>query len=131
MKRFAVEDDREFEVVGEVFKWVYPHWEDIAAMFDRDSAEATTNGNEPETMRVAIGDLIERIAMFIDPDYNNGRERWFELTKRRQNPVPHSMFPELYRWLLEATSGRYPTPPSSDSADGQPTTVATSTGESS
>ena len=122
MKRFAVEKDREFEIAGEVFTWVYPYWEDIAGVFDEDIAE-TENGEGP-TVRATIGEFIERIQLFIEPDQ---RERWVELSQRRKNPIPHSQYAELYRWLLETTSSPTPTEPSSPSEAGQPSTEATST----
>jgi hypothetical protein len=136
VKRFPVAEDREFEIAGEVFKWVYPYWEDIAAVFDRDDEEAKaegveTNGNTPFTVRATIADFIDRIELFIDPDFNDGRARWKALSKRKKNPIPHSQYAELYRWLLEVTSGSYPTEPSSPSEDGQPAAAATSTGGSS
>lgn len=120
MKRFAVVQDREFEIGGEVFAWVYPYWEDIAEVFDRDAAEETTDADIK--VRDTIADFIERIALFIEPDQ---RDRWFELTKRRKNPIPHSQYSELYRWLLEVTSLPTPIEQSTPSEDGQQLTVAT------
>lgn len=121
MKRFSVEQDREFEIAGEVFTWIYPYWEDIADVFDRDTADA--NGDDDSLkVRDTIADFIERIQLFIEPDQ---RERWVQLTKRRKNPVPHSQYSELYRWLLETTSNPTPTELPSLSEDGQQKIVAT------
>jgi hypothetical protein len=136
VKRFPVAEDREFEIAGELFKWVYPYWEDIAAVFDRDSEEAEregveTNGDSSFTVRATIADFIDRIELFIDPDFNDGRTRWKALTKRKKNPIPHSQYAELYRWLLEVTSGTYPIEPQSRSEDGQQPIAVTSTGGSS
>lgn len=123
MKRFTVVQDREFEIAGEVFTWVYPYWEDIAEVFDRDAVEDTGGGEAAEiTVRSAIADFIDRIQLFIEPE---DRERWLALTKRKKNPVPHSQYADLYRWLLETTSSPTPTEQSSPSEDGQPQTVAT------
>ena len=125
MKRFAVQEDREFEIAGEVFKWVYPYWEDIAAVFDRDTGEEAVNGDgtavaEPEpTVAETIEDFIGRIELFIDPDFNDGVTRWRALSKRKKNPIPHSQFAELYRWLLETTSSPTPTEQPSPSEDGR------------
>lgn len=131
MKRFSVEEDREFEIAGEIFRWIYPYWEDIADVFDRDAAEFDqTNGDAPAvtvTVRSTIADFIERIELFIDPDFNDGRTRWQELAKRKKNPIPHSQFAQLYQWLLEVTSAPHPTEQSTPSADGQQPTEATST----
>ena len=126
MKRFAVTEDREFEIAGEVFRWIYPYWEDIAKVFDADTAEMT-NGDEPQgpMVRDTIADFIKRIELFIDPDFNDGITRWKALTKRRKNPIPHSQYSELYRWLLEVSSEPVPTEPVSPSEDGQLQTVVT------
>ena len=100
MKRFAGSEDREFEIGGQIFQWNYPYWEDIAAVFDVDE-EADANGNEPSsTVRSTIEDLISKIELFLDPDFNDGITRWRELTKRKKDPIPHSQYSELYRWLL-------------------------------
>ena len=130
MKRFAVEEDRDFEIGGEVFRWIYPYWEDIAKVFDADTAEMAaepTNGDEAlgTTVRDTIADFIVRIQLFIDPDFNDGITRWKALTKRKKNPIPHSQYAELYRWLLEVSSAPVPTAPASPLEDGQPQTVAT------
>lgn len=125
MKRFGVVEDKEFEIAGEVFRFVYPYWEDIAKVFDAESADVT-NGNEPViSVRETISDFIKRIELFIDPEFNDGITRWRALSKRKKNPIPHSQYAELYRWLLEVTSAPTPTEPSSPSEDGQQQTVAT------
>lgn len=129
MKRFAVVQDREFEIAGEVFAWVYPYWEDIAAVFDQDTKqdeEAAKNGDGLEvTVHQTIEDFIDRIQLFLEPE---SKERWVALTKRKKNPIPHAQYAELYRWLLEVTSSPTPTEQPSPSEDGQQPTVATSTG---
>lgn len=131
MKRFTVAEDREFEIGGEVFKWVYPYWEDIAEVFDRDAQEISEAGDTtPFSVRATIADFIERIELFLDPE-NDSIARWQKLTKRRTNPIPHSHYAELYSWLLEVTSNPHPTEPSSPSADGQRPVAVTSTGASS
>lgn len=122
MKRFAVEQDREFEIAGEVFTWVYPYWEDIAKVFDEDTTDSE-NGDDA-SVRSTIAEFIERIQLFIEPEQ---RDRWVALTKRRKQPIPHSQYAELYRWLLETTSNPTPTELSSPSEDGQPKTEVTST----
>lgn len=125
MKRFAVVQDREFEIAGEVFTWVYPYWEDIADVFDKDTQGDGDNPSEEISVRDTISDFIDRIQLFIEPDQ---RERWLALTKRKKNPIPHSQYAELYRWLLETTSSPTPTELLSPSEDGQQPIVATSAG---
>lgn len=141
MKRFTQQVDKEFEIGGEVFRWHYPYWEDIADVFDRDEESeketegetaVSTNGSAVTvTVRSTIKDFIERIELFIDPDYNDGITRWRELSQRRKNPIPHAQYGELYRHLLEVTSNPFPTAQSSPSEDGQPSTAPTSTAGSS
>lgn len=130
MKRFAQVEDREFEVAGEVFRWKYPFWEDVADQFDQDDI-TDQEGNVAITVRSTIQDFIERIETFIDEDFNAGVERWRELSKRRKDPIPHSQYSQIYQWLLEVTSQPVPTEQSSPSADGQVPIAATSTGGSS
>lgn len=126
MKKFSVETDHEFEVAGEIFRWKFPYWEDIADQFDRDDT-ADQNGNVEITVRSTIQDFIERIEMFIDPEFEDGVNRWRKLTKRKENPVPHSQYGQIYQWLLEVTSRPTPTEPSSPSEDGQLPIAVTST----
>lgn len=131
MKRFTVEEDREFEIGGEVFKWVYPYWEDIATVFDKDAKEiADAKDDTPFSVRATIADFIERIELFLDPE-NDSINRWRQLTKRKKNPVPHSQYAQLYTWLLEVTSAPHPIEPSSPSEDGRQPAGATSTAASS
>ena len=125
MKRFTVEEDREFEIGGELFQWVYPYWEDIADVFDSGDMGEETNGNAPLTVRGTIQDFIDKIELFIDSDFNDGISRWREISKRKKNPIPHSQYAQLYQWLLEVTSGTHPTEPSSQSETGQPAAAAT------
>lgn len=123
MKRFSVAQDREFEIAGEVFTWIYPYWEDIADVFDRDSGEAEGEDGEIDTsVKSTISDFIDRIQLFIEPSQ---REQWVALTRRRNNPIPHSQYAELYRWLLEVTSNPTPIELSLPSEDGPQLTVAT------
>ncbi len=126
MKRFAQEEDREFEIAGEIFKWVYPYWEDMANVFDKDTAEAAKNGDAaPTTVRTTIADFQKRIELFIDPEYNDGITRWRTLCKRKKNPIPTTQYGSLYQWLLEVTSGATPTEPPSPSEPGLQPTGAT------
>ena len=122
MKRFTVEQDREFEVAGEVFTWIYPYWEDIADVFDKDTEEVEGDAPMDFSVKATIADFIARIELFIDPEQ---RDRWVQLTKRRKNPIPHSQYSQLYQWLLEVTSAPTPTEQPQPSEDGQQQIVAT------
>lgn len=123
MKRFSDEmaTDREFEIGGEMFRWQYPHWSEIVAIFDGDADE---NG-DLTTARANMEAFIQRIPIFLDPA-DDARARWDQVVTRKENPVPYYQFSALYRWLLEATSGR-PTEPPSPSANGPTTAEPTST----
>lgn len=129
MKRFPVVQDREFEIAGEVFQWVYPYWEDIANVFDKDTEEIEQEGETDSvsdpSVKETIQDFIERVELFIDPDFNDGINRWRQLTKRKKNPIPHSQYSELYRWLLEVTSAPTPTELPSPSEAGPQLTAVT------
>jgi hypothetical protein len=126
-------EDREFEIGGEVFRWRYPHWEETAAIYDEDlellkEIEGQTNGDGPTTKQ-AVAMTQKRIQIFIDPA-QDAIKRFQALTKRKTDPVPLFQYGELYRWLLEVTSGR-PTNQPSDSEPGAGTTEASSADASS
>ena len=128
MKRFSVEEvDREFEFGGEIFKWRVPYWEEIADRLDKDieaaiaavgqkSDEDPPEGIEklPDTNKGVIADYIKRIELFLDPE-NDSVKRWRALVKRKNPAVPMHAFQDLHKWLLEVTTKRDPTEPSSPS----------------
>lgn len=124
MKRFGIVEDREFEIVGEVFRWVIPYWEDMANAMDGDVA-ASSNGGPELTVHDTIADLIKRIELFIDPDFNDGVNRWRQLTKRKKNPIPYAQYAQVYQWLWEVTSTPTPTELQPPLEDGQLPTAAT------
>jgi hypothetical protein len=128
VKRFSAEEvDREFEFGGEIFKWQVPYWEDIANRLDLDvratqAAIDKIDGKEPkegveelpDTAHGVTEDFIKRIEMFLDPE-NESLKRWRALTKRKKPAVPLNAFKDLHQWLLEVTTKRDPTEPSSSS----------------
>lgn len=134
-------DDREFRIGGELFEWIYPHWEVGAKIFDDDLDPAETNGNEPAQFSfVADTKLaLERIPMFLNTK-NDAHKRFKALAARKTDAVPRYQFVQLYRWLVQVTGGLPTTPPSSEGSDGgdgktvpvssdvSPSTEATSTG---
>ena len=120
MRKWSEElvEDREFEIGGELFKWIYPHWEIGAKLFDDDLTPAETNGDAPQQFSF-VDDTklaIDRIPMFLDPA-NDAHKRWKTLAARKTDAVPRFQFVQLYRWLVQVTGG-LPTSPSSDSAAG-------------
>jgi hypothetical protein len=125
VKRFTSEEDREFEVVGEVFMWRTPWWGDVADTFDKDVAQAASeNGQQTQTMRESIQDLIDRIEEFIDPEFNDGVNRWKKLAGRKDNPVPYGQFGQIYQYLISVAGGN-PTEQPSPSPGGQRRTAGT------
>lgn len=108
--------DRRFELGGEVYRWRYPHWEEMADIFDEDLAAATAaNGNrEIPTTRDSMARTFKRIKIMLEDE---DRAKFDALTERTENPVPLPQYGIVYRWLIEVTSGR-PTTPPSDSALG-------------
>lgn len=129
MKKFSdvLVQDRKFEVGGETFTWRYPYWQETASIFDADVA-ASQNGDIDLTAKRSIEDYIERIAVFLDPE-DESPIRWKKLAKRKNSPIAYFQFHQVYRWLLEVTSGR-PTPPPSDSDPGGGSSEASSAEES-
>ena len=112
-------EDRQFEIGGELFEWTYPHWSVMAELYDADS-EVSTNGNENPTfsLRADTELAIERIPLFLNSK-NDANKRWKALVARKTDPVPRHQIGQLYRWLIQVTSGLPTTPPSdSDSGGG-------------
>jgi hypothetical protein len=122
------ERSRTFKVGGELFEWMYPHWEVGAKLFDDDLDPAQSNGDAPAQFSfVADTTLaIERIPMFLNPK-NDAVKRFKALAARKTDPVPRYQFVQIYRWLVEVTGGLPTTAPSSaGSADGDGETAPAS-----
>ena len=140
LRKFSDElvEDREFEIGGELFEFVYPHWEAGAKLFDEDLIPTEQNGDGPAQFSfVADTKLaIERIPMFLNPK-NDSHKRFKALASRKQDAVPRYQFVQLYRWLVQVTGGLPTTPPSEPvsgggenaegSQGGSPSQEATST----
>jgi hypothetical protein len=111
-------EDREFRIGGELFEFIYPHWEAGAKLFDEDMQPVSTNGDgEQQFSFVADTKLaIDRIPMFLNPK-NDSHKRFKALVARKTDAVPRYQFVQLYRWLVQVTGG-LPTSPPSDSASG-------------
>lgn len=118
------QEQRTFEVGGELFKWRYLYWEDFASGIDEaqaEMAERTKQNGDTEqdslTFHELYADYQKRIEPYLDPE-NDAIKRWRALAKRKENPVPAHVFQAVYMWLLEVTSGR-PIVLPSPSGDGQ------------
>ena len=123
IKRFSIEQNREFEVAGQIFKWRIPYWEEIANVFDEatnelaTAAKATDENGAAKPAYTSTKDLIKRIEVFIDPA-DDGLKRWRTAATSKTNPIPYSTFGDLYSWLLVVGSGRTPTDTPSPSSPG-------------
>jgi len=118
-----LEQDRSIKIGGQVFHWRYPHWKDGALLFDQEMTEgqqaAAQNGETQEFSFVADTETaIKRVPMFLDTE-NDAHKRWKDLVARKTDPVPRHQIAQLYRYLVEVTSG-FPTtqPSASGSGDG-------------
>jgi hypothetical protein len=136
-------EDREFEIGGEVFEFIYPHWEIGAKIFDDSLVATKKNGDEPAEpdkffWKNDTKMAIEKIPMFLNPK-NDALNRFKALAARKTDAVPRYQFVQLYSFLV-AVTGNLPTNlPSStqsdggagkteaESAGGSPSTEATST----
>jgi hypothetical protein len=120
-----LEEDREFEIGGEVFRWMFPHWKDGAKLFDdemQEVAEQTegeaSNGNRAFSFVADTETAIKRVPLFLDPDFNDAHARWKSLmTRKPPHAVPRHQIAQCYRWLVEVTSG-FPTNLPSGSGSG-------------
>jgi hypothetical protein len=136
VKEFSKElvTDRKFEIGGVVLEWRYPYWEELALIFDEDMKSFRNGGQEPGDVSTkdALEQTVDRVNLFLTED---SRDRWVEVAHRKDDPVPLFQISEVYRWLLEVSSGR-PTQSPSDSdpgagtndqssAEGSPSTEAT------
>jgi hypothetical protein len=113
VKEFSKElvTDRKFEIGGVVLEWRYPYWEELASIFDDDLASLRNGGEVGDvTTKKALEDTVERVGLFLTED---SRDRWLEVARRKDDPVPLFQISDLYRWLLEISSGR-PTQSPSD-----------------
>lgn len=121
-------EERTFEIGGEVFHWVTPYWEDLASIFDEDTAavqralerleseaDGAVNGDTGPTMKENIVRTQERIALFLPSE---DRTKWKKLCGRKTDPIPLFMFGRVYTYLMEVATGRPTSPPSLSAGGG-------------
>jgi len=150
MKSFSEElvEDRAFEVGGETFKWRYPQWEEMAAIYDEDfeilrkievpqpNGSSASGEEDAEALADALAEqtpsvvettalTLERIILFIE-DEDDAHARFRALTERKENAIPPFLIGYIYRWLLEMASGGRPMMPLSVSEAGGGDTEASS-----
>ena len=125
-------DDRTFKVGGELFEWVYPHWEVGAKLFDEQLTPAETNGDEPQ--RFSFVDdtkfAIDKIPLFLSKKHD-AHARFKRLVGRKEDAVPRYQLVQLYKWLVEVTGGLPTTPPSEQPSGGGDSDTSSSAGSSS
>jgi hypothetical protein len=111
-------EDREIRIGGEVFEFIYPHWEVGAKIFDEELTPAPSENGEPEAFSwvADTAKAIERIPMFLNPK-NDSHKRFKALAARKDDAVPRFQFAQLYRLLVQVTSNLPTTPPSSPLSD--------------
>ena len=120
-----LEEDREFEIGGEVFKFVYPHWKEGAELFDRERQayleKQKALAEDPE--RAPAFSFVEDTEIAIEhsphvPRPRAGRAQALDSTGRAQDrsrPAPPDR--AAGRWLVQVTSG-FPTRQPQDSSSG-------------
>lgn len=109
-------EDRDFEIGKEVFTWRYPHWKEMAQLFDDRNRVAIQNGDgedeEQAFSYVADAEMaIKQIPMFLEGGAAT-KKRWETLVNRKENSVPRHQIVQLYRWLIQVTSELPTSPPS-------------------
>lgn len=133
MRRFSdeLEDDREFEIGGELFKWTYPHWEKGAAIFDDTlTPEPSENGQPAFTFKADTEYAISKVPEMLDP-VNDSAKRWKTLVARKTDPVPRFQIVALYRWLVEVTAGLPTTRPDEPGPEAPDSATSSQAGSSS
>jgi hypothetical protein len=121
-------EDRKFELGSEVFEWVTPYWEDLAALYDEDvamtqaalaealsdDAAKKTNGSPPTTKDNVLRTQT-RIKLFLPVEEH---ARFDKLAKRKEDPVGLHLWGEVFQWLMEVATGRPTQPPSASEPGG-------------
>ena len=127
-------EDREIRIGGQIFEFIYPHWEIGAKIFDDELTPADSNGSGEPTVFSWVADTqeaINKIPMFLNPK-EDAHNRWKQLVKRKEDAVPRFQIAQLYRLLVQVTSNLPTSPPSSEPSDaGDGTTEPVSSDESS
>ena len=125
-------EDREIRIGGEVFEFIYPHWEVGAKIFDEELTAEPNGDGEPAAFSWVADTqkAIERIPMFLNPK-NDSHKRFKALASRKVDAVPRFQFAQLYRLLVQVTSNLPTTPPSVPDTGGGETDTGSSDASSS
>jgi hypothetical protein len=133
-----LEEDRTFEIGGEVFKFRLFHWTETVEMLDSKVDEGLViNEDGSYSFKMDIDWTIKQILTFLDGPEDV--KRFKARLAKKTDPLPHIHLIELYKFLRLKVQA-LPTPPPSSglSADGggsngaessaaSPSTAATST----
>ena len=113
------ERSRTFKIGGELFEFIYPHWEVGATIFNEELTPAQTNGDEPARFDWVANTkkAVDGVPMFLNPK-NDALKRWKALCARKTDAVPRHQISQLYNWLVQVTGNLPTTPPSSPVSDG-------------
>ena len=113
------ENQRKFELGGEVFEWIYPHWEVGAqTMQETFNPEGVTeNGDKAFSWKVDTEYAISRIPLYLNPK-NDSHKRFKALVARKADAVPRFQLVGLYKWLVQVTNNLPTNPPSDAPAGG-------------
>ena len=121
MRRFTEEliEDREFEIGGELFEWIYPHWEVGAkTMQETFNPEGLNGDGEAQfSWKDDTNFAIERIPLYLNPK-NDSHKRFKALVARKTDSVPRFQLVGLYKWLVQVTNNLPTNPPSDAPAGG-------------
>jgi hypothetical protein len=111
-------EDREFRIGGELFEWIYPHWEVGAKLFNEELTPVPSENGEPEQFDWVTNTkkAVDGIPMFLNPK-NESHKRWKALCARKTDAVPRHQITQLYNWLVAVTGNLPTTPPSSGASD--------------
>ena len=125
-------EDREIRIGGEVFEFIYPHWEVGAKIFDEELTPVPATNGEPAAFswKADTQLAIDRIPMFLNPK-NESHKRFKALAARKTDAVPRYQFAQLYRLLVQVTSNLPTTPPSEPESGGGETDTGSSDASSS
>ena len=108
MRKWSEElvEDREFEIGGELFEWIYPHWEVGAKLFDDDLTPADDQRRHPGVFvsrrTRSLRSNGSRCSWTPRTTPTNGGRRW---RHGRRTRCRRFQFVQLYRWLVQVTGG--------------------------
>ena len=123
-------EDRQFEIGGELFQFRYPHWSETAELFDEEVTPrrtGTARRSSPSRPTPSSRSSASRSSSIPRTTPTSASRR---SSHARPIPVPRHQIVQLYRWLLQVTSG-LPTNPPSDSESGGGDSAESSEGGSS